>query len=281
MKPTALVCGVGGLALALALAACRHPERPEPASRNPPAPSTAARGPLVPTVSSDLAVSGLRVRSGSLVASGTPPAAPPALWGFSDLAVDSSKLRLEIELAKRGAPLAQLLPQAGLAVVNGGYFEADYRPSTWLKNAGVELAPKRDTSKGGVLALGAAGVYVGPFAGLGFEPQLAIQSFPLIVEQDGKPGIHSDDGRRAARTVVCLVDGNLHFIVIAAPRGDGPTLFETASLMREPPPGGFGCRVALNLDGGPSTGVWFGAQVAAKQRAPFSPVGYAIAILPR
>ncbi len=263
------------------LAGCRHPEQPEPTSRNPPAPSAIAAAPAAPTVVSEVEVSGLRVRSGSLVARGTPPAAPPTLWGFSDLAVDSTKLRLEIELAKRGAPLAQLLPPTGLAVVNGGYFEADFRPSTWLKNAGVELAPKSDTSKGGVLALGDADVYLGPFAGLGFAPQLAIQSFPLIVEQDGKPGIHSDDGRRAARTVVCLVGSNLHFIVIAAPRGDGPTLFETAALMREPPPSGFGCKVALNLDGGPSTGVWFGSQVAAKQRAPLSPVGYAIAILPR
>ena len=271
MKRAAVVGGV------LVLAACRHPDEPAPASRNSAAPSTPAAAPVAPTVSSDIEILGLRVRSGSLVARGT----PPTLWGFTDLAVDSTPLRLEIELTKRGAPLAQLLPPGGLAVVNGGYFEADFRPSTWLKNAGIELAPKSDTSKGGVFALGDAGVYLGPFAGLGFEPQLAIQSFPLIVEADGKLGIHSDDGRRAARTVVCLVGSNLHFVVIAAPRGDGPTLFETAALMREAPPRGFGCRVALNLDGGPSTGVWFGSQVAAKQRAPFSPVGYAIAILPR
>jgi uncharacterized protein YigE (DUF2233 family) len=275
MKHAAVVGGV------LVLAACRHPDEPAPASRNSAAPSTAAPAPSAPTVSSDIEILGLRVRSGSLVARGNPPTAPPALWGFSDLAVDSTQLRLEIEQTKHGAPLAQLLPQGALAVVNGGYFEADFRPSTWLKNAGIELAPKSDTSKGGVFALGDAGVYLGPFAGLGFEPQLAIQSFPLIVEQDGKPGIHSDDGRRAARTVVCLVGSNLHFVVIAAPRGDGPTLFEAAALMREPSPRGFGCRVALNLDGGPSTGVWFGSQVPAKQRAPFSPVGYAIAILPR
>jgi hypothetical protein len=122
---------------------------------------------------------------------------------------------------------------------------------------------------------------LGPFAGLSFEPQLVVQSFPLIVEPDGKPGIHSDDGRRAARTVACLVQGTLHLIVIAAPRGDGPTLFESAALLREPPPGGFGCGTALNLDGGPSSGVWFAPQIAAKQRAPFAPVGYAIAVLPR
>jgi hypothetical protein len=243
--------------------------------------STAAAAPLVPTVASDIEVAGLRVRTGSLAAPDGQAGVAPTLWGFSDLDFDPRKLRLEIELGRRGASLSQLLPPGALAVVNGGYFEADFRPSTWLKNAGIELSPKRDTSKGGVFALGEQGVYLGPFAGLGFEPKLAIQSFPLIVEPDGKPGIHSDDGRRAARTVACLVGDRLHLIVIAAPRGEGPTLFESASLLREPPPRGFGCRVALNLDGGPSTGVWFGPEVAAKQRPPFSPIGYAIAILPR
>jgi hypothetical protein len=58
-------------------------------------------------------------------------------------------------------------------------------------------------------------------------------------------------------------------------------LFETAQLLREPRPLGFGCRRALNLDGGPSSGVWFSPEVGTKQRAPFAKVAYAIAILPR
>jgi hypothetical protein len=189
---------------------------------------------------------------------------------------------MEIALAKKGAPLEQLLPPAGLAVVNGGYFEPDFRPSTWLKDFGVELAPKTDTSKGGVLAVAHGGIYIGPFAGLGLDPPFVLQSFPLIIEADGTSGIHTDDGHRAARTVVCFVDMVLHFIVIAAARGDGPTLFETAALLHDPSPNGFGCRVALNLDGGPSSGVWFGPRLAAaKQRPPLAPVGYAVAIMPR
>jgi hypothetical protein len=108
-----------------------------------------------------------------------------------------------------------------------------------------------------------------------------VQSFPLIVEPDFKGGIHRDDGRRAARTIACVVSGKLHFIVIAAPRGDGPTLFEAVGLLRQGPPDGFGCSVALNLDGGPSTGVWFGPRIQARSRAPLANVGYAIAIVPR
>jgi uncharacterized protein YigE (DUF2233 family) len=206
---------------------------------------------------------------------------PAARWGFSNLTLDGSRTQLRIALAKGGANLESLLPKGALAAVNGGYFEPDFTPTTWLVDQSAELAPKADTSKGGVLALGSGGVYVGPVAGLTFRPVLAVQSFPLVVEAEGKAGVYRDDGRRAARTVACLAGPALHFIVIAAPRGDGPTLFEAAALLREPPPAGFGCRRALNLDGGPSSGVWFSPEVHAKQRPPFAKVGYAIVVSPR
>jgi hypothetical protein len=244
-----------------------------PAPPSVAAPSASSRAPLTLARTSDVEAAGLRVQSGVL--------GQAARWGFTDVALDASRTQLRIVLGKRGAALADLLPKDALAVINGGYFEADFRPSTWLKDAGVELSPKADTSKGGVLALGSAGVYIGPVSGLGFEPKLVLQSFPLLVEAEGKLGVYRDDGRRAARTVACLIGDTLHLIVIAAPRGDGPTLFETAGLLREASPSGFGCRRALNLDGGPSSGIWFSSEVPAKQRAPFAKVGYAIAILPR
>ena len=257
------------LALAVLAAGCR--KRGEPA----PSPQTSATALLSAelVVASVIDAAGLHVQTGSL--------SRAASWGFTDSGLDASRTSLRIALSKHGAALWQLLPEGGLAVINGGYFEPDFRPSTWLVNDSVELSPKTDTSKGGVLALGKSGIFVGAFAGLSFKPVLALQSFPLIVEPGGLSGIHSDDGRRAARTVACLVGDRLHLIVIAAPRGDGPTLFESAALLRDAPPRGFGCRVALNLDGGPSSGVWFGPQIAARQRAPLADVGYAIAIMPR
>jgi uncharacterized protein YigE (DUF2233 family) len=257
------------LLLLVGSAACRKPDPPLP---SPPASAAVSPGAAL-VVQSVIDAAGLHVQTGSL--------SRTSLWGFSDIGLDARRTSLQIALAKHGAPLAQLLPKSGLAVINGGYFEPDFRPSTWLLADGVELSPKSDTSKGGVLAVGSTGVFLGPFAELSFAPALALQSFPLIVEQGGKLGIHSDDGRRAARTVACLVGDSLHLIVIAAPRGDGPTLFESAALMRDTPPRGFGCRIALNLDGGPSSGVWFGPEIAAKQRVPLANVGYAIAVMPR
>jgi len=258
-------------ALASLLAGCDKAPAPRPA----PAPPTGAAAAAL-TVLETTDAAGLRIRSGAL-----PASAAGRLWGFTDVELDPSRARLEIVLAKDGAALSALLPAGGLAVVNGGYFEADFRPSTWVKNAGVELSAKSDTSKGGVLAVGRAGVFVGPFSALSFEPDLAVQSFPLVIEPERKMGIRRDDGRRAARTIACLVESRLHFIVISAPRGEGPTLFESAGLLLAAAPAGFGCRVALNLDGGPSTGVWFGPQIGAPSRPPLAPVGYAIAVLPR
>jgi len=270
------VCGlVFGL---LASAGCRQPAQqsePKPivsvAVSAPP--SASVEPPLARLHTSALEGPGLHIENGVLNSG--------AQWGFTELRVDTARTELRIVLAKGGAELGSLLPGKGLAVVNGGYFEADFRPTTWVVDAGVQLSAKSDTSKGGVLALGPQGVYVGTVADLTFAPKVAVQSFPLVVEAEGKPGVYRDDGRRAARTIACLVDNSLHFIVISAPRGDGPTLFETATLLREPRPGGFGCRRALNLDGGPSSGVWFAPRLGAKQRPPFAKVGYAIAILPR
>jgi hypothetical protein len=260
--------------------ACTKPAPPPNERSAPSAVTSVAPTPGALALVAEQSVPGLRVRSGTLTALGT-TSGLPSPWGFSDLAVELAHARLELVPAPRGAALAELLPRGALAIVNGGYFEADFRPSTWVVSAGVELSKKSDTSKGGVLALSGDKLFIGPFSGLGFEPSLAVQSFPLVVEADGKPGIHRDDGRRAARTVACLVGAELHFIVISAPRGEGPTLFETASLLREPLPRGFGCRVALNLDGGPSSGVWFAPEVGARQRAPFANVGYGLAIVPR
>jgi hypothetical protein len=258
---------------ALAPAACRKADAPAPPERQARASAVPESARPVPLLVAETHSAGLSVRSGGF--------AGKSAWGFSDLGVDLRQIRLEIATFGRGVQLHELLPEGALAVVNGGYFEADFRPSTWLKRAGVELSRKADTSKGGVLALGAGSIYLGPFSGLGFEPELAVQSFPMIVEADGSSGIRRDDGRRAARTVVCWSGDELHFVVIAAPRGEGPTLFESASLLRDAWPAGFGCRSALNLDGGPSSGVWFAARLGAKQRPPFAPVAYGIALLPR
>jgi len=80
----------------------------------------------------------------------------------------------------------------------------------------------------------------------------AMQCNPRLVVA-GTRNIRSDDGERAARTVLCVRDQGrtLDVILTYSERDahDGPTLFETATKLQAD-----GCEEALDLDRGPSTG---------------------------
>jgi hypothetical protein len=180
--------------------ACTKPAPPTPTQSTPSASVSAAATSAAPALVAEQSVPGLRVRSGTLAPRGASTGVVSP-WGFSDLAVDLARARLELVAAPGGAPLAELLPVGALAIVNGGYFEADFRPSTWVVSGGVALSKKSDTSKGGVLALSGSQLFIGAFGQLRFEPSLAVQSFPLVVEADGKSGIHRDDARRRPHLV--------------------------------------------------------------------------------
>lgn len=81
----------------------------------------------------------------------------------------------------------------------------------------------------------------------------ALQSFPVLVKPGGIMGFpaDADDGTPARRTVVGQdSEGNLLFVL--APRGT-MSLHELAVLLSEQ---GLGLDVALNLDGGRSSGMW-------------------------
>jgi len=81
----------------------------------------------------------------------------------------------------------------------------------------------------------------------------ALQSFPVLVKPGGIMGFPADgdDGTPARRTVVGQdSEGNLLFVL--APRGT-MSLHELAVLLSEQ---GLGLDVALNLDGGRSSGMW-------------------------
>jgi hypothetical protein len=78
-------------------------------------------------------------------------------------------------------------------------------------------------------------------------------SFPVLVKPGGVMGFpaDADDGNPARRTVVAQ-DFAGHILFIAAPRGH-LSLHETAVFLAA---SDLEINVALNLDGGPSTGLW-------------------------
>jgi len=84
----------------------------------------------------------------------------------------------------------------------------------------------------------------------------ALQSFPVLVKPGGVMGFpaDADDGRPSRRTVVAQ-DRQGHILLIVAPRGH-LSLHELARFLAE---SDLDLDVALNLDGGFSTGLWLRA----------------------
>jgi uncharacterized protein YigE (DUF2233 family) len=203
-------------------------------------------------------------------------------WRLVDVTIDPARVELRVVGLGSAQTLDQVLPPGAVAATNGGYFDEKMKPVGWLVDHATELAPRARRQSGGVVALRGASAWIGPAAKLGFAPEFAVQNSPRLVEDDGKIGIRTDDGKRAARTIACTAGDKLHLMVALAWSGEGPTLLETAKLVAaDPAQGGLGCRAALNLDGGPSTGVWLPERSGIATSLPRAPIAYGIAVVPR
>lgn len=140
-----------------------------------------------------------------------------------------------------------------LIVVNGGYFTPEHTATGLIVSAGqangVSYGPFA-----GMLAVTAAGPELRWLAERPYDPaeplQAALQSFPLLVKPGGLLGYPEEDGQPARRTVVGQ-DGEGRILFILATRGD----FTLHALSRYLTAGDLGLDIALNLDGGTSTGL--------------------------
>ena len=148
-----------------------------------------------------------------------------------------------------------------LMVVNGGYFASEGESGSEIIGLLVSDGQRWGTPLddfAGMLAVNAAGeVSVRSLRDRPYDPQeplaQALQSFPLLVKPGGVMGFPAaaDDGTPARRTVVAQDHvGNLVFVV--APHG-ALSLHDLAVFLAD---SDLTMEVALNLDGGGSTGMW-------------------------
>jgi len=142
-------------------------------------------------------------------------------------------------------------------VVNGGYYGTDGRVQGLVVAGGRRRNPLLPRLHGGVVAVlrrGGAVHLAAPGLRLPRGVDFAIQCSPQLVVA-GQSAIERVGENTASRTALCLRDGGRVLDVYVArvdpSRGRaGPTLHTFArELVAE------GCEEALNLDGGPSTGV--------------------------
>jgi uncharacterized protein YigE (DUF2233 family) len=175
-----------------------------------------------------------------------------------------------------------------VGAVNGGFFEVDGAPSGLLISHGRRMAAFNERGGSGLLVMTERRARLVPAeadaaAVLG---DVVLQCGPRLVEPDGTLGIRSDDGKRASRTVACIRHGGTELnLVLAWTRNsdrDGPGLFELAQWLRQPlvPGDKAGCEAALNLDGGPSTGVVL-RDLPDELHKPYGRVPFAVAITER
>ncbi len=155
--------------------------------------------------------------------------------------------------ARTVAQTRALVPSAVVAI-NGGYFEPSFQPSGLVLVDGRELQPRAaEGVLSGIVALDAAGVLrlLPRDADLG-GVQSAIQAGPFIIDPGGLVGVRPRPAL-ANRSVLALDD---HGRVLLLATGS-LTLHQVATLLHDHPQA-FGMeRIerALNLDGGPSTGL--------------------------
>lgn len=139
-----------------------------------------------------------------------------------------------------------------LAIINGGYFQPNYKPSGLLKIDNKILYPLNKQGNKGILGINYDVVDIFDKKDFNKKKDLfieMIQNGPLLLE-NGKLGIYSDDQDYRARTCLCTDKNNNTFIIVADSLAS-ISLFELANIIKE----NINCKEAINLDGGSSTGI--------------------------
>jgi hypothetical protein len=183
--------------------------------------------------------------------------------------VDPVRARPRLVLNEARQPLRVLAPEADL-VANAGFFTPEFQPTGLLVSEGRVLHPFVDhggAAGTGVLVWREVGtIRLHARSSFSLEDadtvRVALQAGPRLIEPGGEPGIRADDRVSANRTVVGRDRAGRFVIVVAHGSGanrSGPSLWEMMRLVGAEGLGrvreDLALEVALNLDGGPSTGL--------------------------
>lgn len=163
-------------------------------------------------------------------------------------AFDTEKFSFEFAYSTSAKTIATWMPEYpnATAILNGVYFNEDYTPTGDLVDGGVRTTNRAfDLDKSLYLVLDPAFGFAttsGPFLEAG-------QSYPVLV-RDGVAAVSSDSGKAARRTFAgTRNDGRAVFGVLDERE---ISLYQLAQELARPE---IGLMSALNLDGGPSTGM--------------------------
>jgi len=208
----------------------------------------------------------------------------PAVSGVERLAIvrlDPTSVRFRVHYDP-AAPL----PVSGwaerlqpLLVVNGGYFTPENETTGLLISDGQAWGAVYGDFAGMFAVTADGRVSVRWLRDWPYDPSEplveALMSFPVLVKPGGVMGFpaDADEGTPRRRTVVAQ-DYRGRILIVVAPRGY-LSLHETACFLAD---SDLGIDVALNLDGGLSTGLWLAAGEGSVEIDSHAPVPSVIAI---
>jgi uncharacterized protein YigE (DUF2233 family) len=193
-------------------------------------------------------------------------------WSFE---MDRHELRIE-DVAMSTALDAILERTGAELVVNGGFFDPTGKPLGLTMSDGAAITRLAKAMSGGVVTWDGdhARLWETESFTLPEGTRFAMQCKPRLVV-NGVANVRRDDGQRSERTALCLRNGGKTVDVVIVRdetfEATGPSLFALGRFLARS-----GCEGALNLDGGPSTGVAWREAGAVHQIAPKKGIAQAI-----
>lgn len=192
---------------------------------------------------------------------------------------DQSRFQLRVveQRSDKGSRASDFLAgENDVFVINGGFFERN-RFNDRLSASGLVIVDGVTTSRehkragSGIIHTDGNGV------GIQYRDKLrdrsgithAVQVGPILVDPGGVKGIYKNVPKRFNRSAICRRNGSFTAFVVEG----GISLFQFADLLSLPAQaGGFGCDIAINLDGGPSTQAILKAGAVSREIAGGTPV---------
>jgi uncharacterized protein YigE (DUF2233 family) len=163
------------------------------------------------------------------------------------------------------------------AIINGGFFDEQYRSTALLISDGRPVGESY-VGRGGMFAVDTNGaVSLRYLAEQPYDPNEslveAIQGWPMLI-RDGTPIYGFEDGKRARRSVIALDQAGR--VLLLASATSSFTLAELAAWLAE---SDLDIDAALNLDGGSSTGLMVRAGDLRERIDAFVPLPIVLMVL--
>lgn len=147
-----------------------------------------------------------------------------------------------------------------MLMVNGGYFDGNQNPIGYCKIGEVVHSGKDSPKLSGYVVLDTQGRLNLTYKQLPEDAHSVLQCGPYVIDPGGKLGIHSRTGSPAKRTLVGMkADGSVLILSTSE-----VYLYDLARLLKTEL---LDLDRALNLDGGPSVGFYYG-DIRVKNRNP-------------